>query len=264
MIDILQYNFMINALAACLLASFSAGVIGTYVVVKRIVFISGGISHTTYSGIGLGYLLGFNPIYGAIGASILTASIISKLGRVKKQSEDMLIGIIWAFGMALGIFFVNLSEGYTPDLISYLFGNILLVSRTDLLIMLILNLIIFFMVVKNFSKFKAVTFDEEFARSLGINVDRVYTALLILIAVTIVVLIKLVGIVLVIAMISIPPAIAIKYSKSIKQMMFISVVLGLLFNIFGLFSSYYLNLTSGASIIFISVIGYLISYFHKR
>lgn len=264
MIDIFSYDFMLNAFLAGIMASLAAGIIGTYVVVKRIVFITGGISHTTYGGIGLGYLLGFNPIFGAIGASVLTAFVVSKLGRVKRQSEDMLIGIIWAFGMALGIFFINLSEGYTPDLMSYLFGNILLVSQTDIIIMIVLNLVILLTVYLNFAKFKAVTFDEEFARSMGINVNRIYLILLLLIAVTIVILIKLVGIVLVIAMLSIPPAIAIKYAKSIKQMMIFSVLLGLLFNFVGLFSSYYLNLTSGASIIFISVIGYLISYFQKR
>ncbi len=264
MLEIFTYDFMINALAASLLASIAAGIIGTYVVVKRIVFISGGISHATYGGIGLGYLLGFNPIFGAIGASIFTAAIVSKLGRVKRQSEDMLIGIVWALGMALGIFFINISEGYAPDLMSYLFGNILLVSSTDIFIMLILNAVILFTVYINFVKFKAVTFDEEFARSIGLNVDAIYLMLLVLIAVTVVILIKLVGIVLVLAMISIPPAIAIKYSKNIKQMMILSVGLGLVFNILGLFSSYYLNLTSGASIIFISVIGYLISFIHKR
>ena len=180
MIDILTYDFMINAIAASLLASIAAGIVGTYVVIKRIVFISGGISHSTYGGIGLGYLLGFNPIYGAIGASILSAAIVSKLGRTKKQSEDMLIGIIWAFGMAIGIFFINLSEGYAADLMSYLFGNILLVSRTDILIMLLLNVVILVAVGLNFEKFKSVTFDEEFAKSMGINVNRIYLLLLIL------------------------------------------------------------------------------------
>ena len=264
MFEMFTYDFMINAMIASLLASLAAGIIGSYVVVKRIVFISGGISHSTYSGIGLGYLLGFNPIFGAIGASIITAAIVSKVSRKKKQSEDMLIGIIWAVGMALGIFFINISEGYAPDLMSYLFGNILLVSTTDLWVMGILNIIVIALVYLNFAKFKAVTFDEEFAKSIGINTERTYLLLLILIAITVVMLIKLVGIVLVIALISIPPAIAIKYVRSLKQMMILSVILGMVFTIFGLFISYYLNLTSGASIIFVSVIGYMISYFSKR
>ena len=264
MMEIFSYDFMVNAMLASLLASLAAGIIGTYVVVKRIVFISGGISHSTYGGIGLGYLLGFNPMFGAIGASLITAGIISKIGKKKKQSEDMLIGIIWAFGMALGIFFINLSDGYAPDLMSYLFGNILLVSATDLLIMTILNIIVITLVYINFGKFQAVTFDEEFTKSIGINTERTYLLLLVLIALTVVMLIKLVGIVLVIALISIPPAIAIKYVKSLKQMMVVSVLLGMIFTIFGLFISYYLNLSSGASIIFVSVIGFLISYFSKR
>lgn len=264
MLEIFTYDFMVNAMLASLLASIAAGVIGTYVVVKRIVFISGGISHATYGGIGLGYLLGFNPMFGAIGASIVTAGIVSKVSKKKKQSEDMLIGIVWAFGMALGIFFINISEGYAPDLMSYLFGNILLVSGTDLMLMTVLNIIVISLVYLNFGKFQAITFDEEFAKSIGINTERIYLLLLVLIALTVVMLIKLVGIVLVIALISIPPAIAIKYVKSLKQMMVVSVLLGMIFTIFGLFISYYLNLTSGASIIFVSVIGYLISYFSKR
>jgi len=264
MLEIFTYDFMVNAMLASLLASIAAGVIGTYVVVKRIVFISGGISHATYGGIGLGYLLGFNPMFGAIGASIITAGIVSKVSKKKKQSEDMLIGIVWAFGMALGIFFINISEGYAPDLMSYLFGNILLVSGTDLILMTVLNIIVISLVYLNFGKFQAITFDEEFAKSIGINTERIYLLLLVLIALTVVMLIKLVGIVLVIALISIPPAIAIKYVKSLKQMMVVSVLLGMIFTIFGLFISYYLNLTSGASIIFVSVIGYLISYFSKR
>lgn len=264
MLDIFTYDFMINAMLASLLASLAAGIIGSYVVVKRIVFISGGISHSTYSGIGLGYLLGFNPMFGAIGASLITAGIISKVSRKKRQTEDMLIGIIWAVGMALGIFFINLSDGYAPDLMSYLFGNILLVSGTDLILMAILNVIVIVLVYANFGKFQAVTFDEEFAKSIGINTEKTYLILLMLIALTVVMLIKLVGIVLVIALISIPPAIAIKYVRSLKQMMIFSVLLGMIFTIFGLFISYYLNLTSGASIIFVSVIGYLVSYFSKR
>jgi len=264
MLDIFTYDFMVNAMLASLLASLAAGIIGSYVVVKRIVFISGGISHATYSGIGLGYLLGFNPMFGAIGASLITASVVSKISRKKRQTEDMLIGIIWAVGMALGIFFINLSDGYAPDLMSYLFGNILLVSGTDLIMMIFLNVIIISLVIINFGKFQAVTFDEEFAKSIGINTERTYLILLMLIAITVVMLIKLVGIVLVIALISIPPAIAIKYVKSLKQMMVLSVLLGMMFTIFGLFISYYLNLTSGASIIFVSVLGYLISYFSKR
>ncbi|HET54684.1 MAG TPA: metal ABC transporter permease, partial [Ignavibacteria bacterium] len=140
--ELFTYNFMVNALIASFLASIAAGVIGSYVVVKRIVFISGGISHSTYGGIGLGYLLGFNPILGAVGAALVTAGIVAKISRKKKQSEDMLIGIVWALGMALGIFFINLSEGYAPDLMSYLFGNILLVSNVDLILMFILNIIV--------------------------------------------------------------------------------------------------------------------------
>ena len=262
--EIFENSFMLNAVLASVLASIACGIVGSYVVVKRIVFITGGIAHSAYGGIGLGYFLSFNPLYGAIGFSLLTAGVISKVSGNKKQTEDTLIGIMWAFGMALGIMFVGLTPGYVPDLMSYLFGNILVVSRGDLLLMALLDLLIIVSTFLYFNQFQAITFDEEFARSIGLNTERIYFFLLVLIALTVVILIKLVGIILVIALISIPAAISINFVKSLKQMMLLSTAIGLLFTILGLFISYYLNLASGASIILLSVLGYLISYFFKR
>lgn len=259
MLELFQYNFFVNAVIASVLASVAFGIVGTYVVVKRIVFISGGISHTAFGGIGLGYLLGFNPIIGAFGFSIGAASFISVFRRNNKGSEDSLIGIMWAFGMALGILFTSLKQGYTPNLMSYLFGNILTIPRSDVYSMLILDTFIVAVVTLFYKQFQAVTFDEEFARTQGLPVDVIYTLLLIIIALTTVMLIKLVGIILVIAMLSIPASIAINYVKSIKGMMLVSVILGIIFTLGGLLLSYYLNLASGATIIMVSVAGYLIS-----
>lgn len=244
---------------ACILASVACGIVGTYVVVKRIVFISGGIAHTAYGGIGLGYFLGINPLIGALLFSFGASGFISQMRKQKSQNEDTLIGIMWAVGMALGIIFIGLTEGYVPNLMSYLFGNILLVSNTDLLMMIIFDFFIIAAVVFYFDYFQAVTFDEEYSRTLGLPVDRIYFILFLLIAITTVLLIKLVGIILVIALLSIPPSISIKWVRDLKSMMWLSVALGLIITFVGLLLSYYLNFASGASIIIVASVGYLIS-----
>ena len=136
MLEFLEYNFMVNALFASILASIACGIIGTYVVVKRLIFLSGGIAHSAYGGIGIGYLLSFNPILGAVGSSILGAIFVTKMRKNKSENEDILIGIVWALGMALGVLFIGMAPGYVPDLMSYLFGNILTVSSTELYLML--------------------------------------------------------------------------------------------------------------------------------
>ncbi|MBN1637580.1 MAG: metal ABC transporter permease [Ignavibacteriales bacterium] len=265
MFEIFQYDFMLNALLACLLASIAFGIIGTYVVVKRIVFISGGIAHSTYGGIGLGYLVGFSPLFGAIGFGILSALFIALLRKFKLHSEDMLIGIMWSLGMALGILFISFTPGYAPNLMSYLFGNILTISFEEIITISILDIIIFIIVIVFYEQFLAITFDEEFAETLGLPVGKLYTLLLVLIALTIVILIKLVGIILVIAMLTIPPSIAVRFSNKLSKMMFLSVMLGIFFTLIGLLISYYFNLVSGATIIVISIIFYLISLlFNKR
>lgn len=263
MIEILQYDFMINALIASILASIAFGIVGTYVVVKRIVFISGGISHSAYGGIGLAFLLGFNPLLGGVLFSIGAAGLIAYLRKRGIQFEDTLIGIIWAFGMALGVIFIDLAPGYAPNLMSYLFGNILTIGINELYLILSLDVIILLITTLFFKQFQAVTFDEEFASTIGLPVNLIYALLLIVIALTTVVLIRLVGIILVVALLSIPSAISINFAKSIKRMMLLSTILGLIFTIFGLILSFYLNLASGAAIIIISVIGYVISLLLK-
>ncbi len=263
MLEIFSYDFMINALIAGALASIAFGIVGSYIVVKRISYISGGISHTAYGGIGLGYFLGFSPLLGAVGFSILAAIVIAYLRTKKNNYEDTLIGILWSLGMALGILFISLTEGYAPNLNGYLFGNILVVPTNELYLMLALDLVIVLSVYFLYDKFLAITFDEEFAKVMGINVDFYYLILLILIAFTTVVLIKLVGIILVIALLTIPGAISLQFVKSLRNMMFLSTLIGFLFNFTGLIISYYLNISSGATIIIIAVISYIISLIFK-
>lgn len=260
MFEILQYDFMINAILASLLASIACGIIGTYIVIKRLVFLSGGIAHSAYGGIGLGYLLSFNPIIGAVGSSVLGAIFVSKMRVNKSENEDTLIGIIWAFGMALGVLFIGLAPGYAPDLMSYLFGNILTVSKTEILLMAAADLVIIFTVIIFYKQFQAITFDEEYSKTAGLNVELFYLILFILIAVTIVLLIKLVGIILVVALLTIPAAISKFFANSLIRMMLYSVVFGLTFTLVGLLLSYYLNLASGSTIIIVSVFGYFVAY----
>ena len=250
--DILSYEFMRNALIVGLLASISCGVIGSYVVIKRIVFISGAVAHTAYGGIGLGYLLGINPMIGALVFTIVSAVGMGIVSHKSAQRSDTLIGVMWAVGMALGIIFVSLSPGYTTDLMSYLFGNILVVPTTDIWLLLILNIIILVTVFTFYEEFKAVAFDEEFAEASGLNIKLLNLVLLVLIALTVVVLIRAVGIILVIALLTIPAATAGRFTSSLKYMMIIAIILGMIFSSGGLFLSYVFDLPSGATIILLA------------
>ena len=263
MTEIFEYEFIRNAIFASILASIACGIVGSFIVVKRLTFISGGIAHTAYGGVGLGYLLGINPLFGAIFFSLIASTGISVMRSKKNQSEDTLIGIMWALGMALGIIFISLSPGYAPDLMSYLFGNILAVSLLEIYLMIILNIIIVAVVMINFKKLKAITFDEEYSRAIGINVDKYYFILYLLIALTVVLLIKVAGIILVIALLSIPASISLNFTKSIGRMITNAIFIGVGLMLLGLFLSYYLNLPSGSVIIIVSSIAYLLIYFYK-
>jgi len=258
MIEALQYEFMRNALAAGLLASIACGIVGSYVVVKRIVFISGGISHSAYGGIGLGYFGGINPILGAVLFSLAAALTIGTVSKKAGQREDTLIGVMWAIGMALGIVFIGLAPGYATDLFSYLFGSILAVPAGDIIIMLILDAIIISVVVLLYKEFLALCFDEEFAALVSFP-QKLYLVLLCLIALTVVILIRIVGVILVIAMLTIPAAISAQFTDNLKKMMLMSVLLGTVFTTSGLWFSYIFDMASGATIILVSGISYLFS-----
>jgi len=252
MLEALQYEFMRNALMAGLLAALACGVIGVYVVVKRIVFISGGIAHTAFGGVGLGYLLNINPILGALIFSLASALGIGFAIRKTKLPEDTAIGVIWAVGMALGIIFIGLAPGYAPDLFSYLFGNILTVPAIDLIFMLVLDIIILTVVVMFYKELLALSFDEEFSTVVGVPVGKLYFLLLSMIALTVVVLIRVVGIILVIALLTIPPTLARQFTYDLRKMMLLSIVFGAVFTFGGLWLSYELDLASGATIILLS------------
>jgi len=259
MLDILQYEFMRNAMMAGVLASIVCGIVGPFIVVNRIVFISGGISHTTFGGVGLGYLLGFNPIIGAAGFAVAAAMGVGLISRYARQREDTVIGIIWSIGMALGVIFIGLSPGYAPDLFGYLFGNILTVPFGDLVNMMVLSATVFLVVALFYRQFVAVSFDEDFASIVGLRVERLNILMLVLIALAVVVLIRVVGVTLVIALLTLPAAISVQHTHNLKIMMLFSTMLGVIFSIGGLLLSYAFNLASGATIVLVAGAAFIIS-----
>ncbi len=253
----LQFDFMRNALMAGVLVSIACGIIGSLVVVNRIVFISGGISHAAYGGIGLGYFFGFNPVLGAIAFALVSALGMGWVARKTRQRADTIIGVMWAMGMAIGIIAIDLTQGYKANLMSYLFGSILTVSQQNLIIMLVLDLIIGVMVVLFQKELLAISFDPVFATTRNVPVDALYLMLVSSIALTIVMVMQVVGLIMVIALLTIPAAIAEQFVQDLKQMMLYSSYLGIIFTTVGLWLSYTWDLTSGATIILVSGTTYL-------
>lgn len=258
--SIFQYQFIQNAIIASIFASIVCGIIGVIIVEKKLVMMSGGIAHTSYGGVGLGYLLGFEPIIGAFLISVLAALGIGFIKRKGGTRSDVVIGLFWSLGMALGILFIALMPGYPPNLSSYLFGSILSVTKSDLYLMSILTLIVVLIITILFNYWKSYMFDEEFAYILGIKTAFLEYLLFILIAMSVVVLIRVVGIILILALFTAPPDIAELLSKNLKLRMILSIAIGSLFCLSGLFLSYILNISSGAVIVIFSAIGYLTVY----
>jgi len=252
MIEALSFEFIQHALIAGILVSFAAGIIGSLIVVNRMVFLAGGIAHASYGGIGLAVFFGFPIFLGASLFAVSAALLISSLTLRKRHRIDTFIGLIWAVGMAIGVIFIDLTPGYNVDMMSYLFGSILAVSTEDLYFMGTLLAVILFVMTFWYRDILAVSYDSEYAALRGVHVRFFYTLILILAALTVVVSIKVVGLILVIAMLTIPVYIAEKLSHSLFGMMFLSGLIATLFTLVGLWFSYTYNLTSGASIILIS------------
>ncbi len=259
MFEALQFGFMQNALLAGLLTSVLCGVIGTLVVVNRIVFLSGGIAHASYGGIGLAFFCGWPYLLGMLGFALGGAVIMALVTLKMKHRADTIIGVVWAVGMATGIILLDLTPGYNVDLMSYLFGSILTVPTLDLWIMLWVGVLICGVVTFYYNDFLAMSYDEEFAQIRGVPVRFLYLLLIGMIALAIVVIIQIVGLILVIALMTIPPFMAEKYVRSLFKMMIISSLLGMIFTISGLLLAYAYNLTSGASIILVAGTGFFVS-----
>lgn len=261
---VVQYDFLRNALIAGLLASLGCGVVGSYVVVRRIGFLAGGIAHSVLGGIGAALYFGFDPTLAAFATAIVAAIIIGLVSRYGKEREDTLIAALWAAGMAIGVIFISLTPGYNTELMSYLFGNILMVSTTELWIMTLMDGLILLLVGLFYKQFLAVSFDEEFATLRGVPVTLFHLLLLILVAVTVVLLIQVVGLILVIALLTIPAAIAGHFTRTLAGMMLIGTLLGILFSSGGLVLSWAPDLPPGPVIILLAAAMYIVSLLFTR
>jgi zinc transport system permease protein len=266
LMSLLEMNFFRNALLASLLASIACGIIGTYIVSRRIVFISGGITHASFGGIGMGYYMGFDPIVGAVMFGIFSALGIEFFTRKADLREDSAIAMLWAFGMALGIIFIFLTPGYAPNLMSYLFGNILTVSLTDLLFLTLLTVGIVAFFILFYRMILFISFDEEYALTNNTPVRLFNMILICLVALTIVLNIRVVGIILVMSLLTIPQAISNLFTRYFHKMIFFSIFFGFVGSMSGLIFSYIYDIPSGAAIIFALVLMYGIAkiYFLTR
>jgi len=256
-LQLFEYGFIQNAFTAALLMSVTCGIIGTYIVSRRMVFITGGITHSSFGGVGIGYFLGIPPLAGAAVFAVLAALITENLTRKKILRNDSIIAIMWSLGMALGIIFVYLTPGYAPNLMSFLFGSIITVTTTDLWFMFSLTttVLLFFFIL--FKPILYISFDEQFAKTRGIPVMLMNYLLIILVALTIVLSIRVAGIILVLSILTIPQNIANIFTNRFSVIMITSVILGFIASMVGLVVSYYLDIPSGATIIFSLVLMYL-------
>ncbi|MFP3872703.1 MAG: metal ABC transporter permease [Candidatus Aenigmatarchaeota archaeon] len=262
--DILGYTFWRNALYTGLLASVLFGVIGTYVVIKRIVFISGGIAHASFGGIGFAFYVGMDPLLGAAIFALFSAVGIGQLGKKKIQREDTAIGIFWVIGMALGAMFYRITPGNPPGMHNYLFGNIFMIRTVDIYLLLFLVLGVVITVSLFYHKLQAVSFDEEFAEVVGIRTTAIYLMLLVLVALSVVLLLTFVGIILVIAMLTIPASISNGFTHDIKRIMIYSCLLSLIFVIGGLWLSYLVNTPAGPTITLLAGAFFVGDVFRKK
>ncbi|NLX80695.1 MAG: metal ABC transporter permease [Proteiniphilum sp.] len=267
-LDLLNYAFFRNALLGSLFASIACGIIGTYVVSRRLVFISGGITHASFGGLGVGFYFGINPIFSAMIFSVMSAFGIQWLSEKQGVREDSAIAVFWSLGMAVGIMLTFLTPGFTPNLSEYLFGNILTVTTNDIISLVVLSVLLLLFFIANYHSIVSVSFDTQFAKSRRIHTQIIEYAMMMFIAVTIVLSIRLVGIVLLMSLITIPQMTANLFTVNYSKMILLSILISLVGCVTGLLLSYYLNVPSGAFIIFVLImlffLGKCIKYVVKR
>jgi zinc transport system permease protein len=256
--SIFQYDFIIKGLLGALFASITAGIAGTYIVSRRMVFLSGGITHASFGGIGLGYFVGINPVFGAAVFGILSALGVEYLSVKQNIREDSAIGILWAFGMAIGIIFIYLTPGYTPNLMSYLFGSILTVTDADIIALGLMSVVLIVYFGIFYRTIIYISFDEAYARTYSSYVDLFKYITTALMALTIVLNIRMAGVVLVISLLTIPPNIAMIFTKVYRRIVIWSVIAGFVGTASGYSISYFAGIPVGATIIFTLVILWLL------
>lgn len=252
--DLLDYAFFRNALWGSLLASIACGIIGTYIVIRRLVFISGGITHASLGGLGIGFYFGFNPILSAMLFSVLSAFGIEWLSTKQGVREDSAIASFWSLGMAIGIIFIFLKPGYAPNLTDYLFGNILTIANSDILYLGILSLFLIALLWLFHRQILYIAFDADFAKTRGIAVRTFEYLMMFCIAVSIVLSIRLVGVVLLMSLLTIPQMTANIFTSNFRKMIFLSIWISFFCCVSGLILSYYLNVPSGAFIILLMTV----------
>jgi zinc transport system permease protein len=247
-----QYEFLRNAFLAGLLISLACALVGTLIVMRKMVYLAGGIAHIAFGGVGIGIFLGINPVFSALAFSLLSALGMGLGLKRLKISEDSAIGVLWAIGMAIGALFVGLTKSYVPDLMVYLFGNILMVSTSDIKTMLILDGVITLLTLGLWKELLAVSFDPDFAWVCGVRVRLIETIFLLMVAASCVILIHAVGIVLVLALLTIPTLLSRHFYRGLKGMMMLSGLFSFGLIMMGLALSYLFNIPSGATIVLLS------------
>ncbi|MBO5710845.1 MAG: metal ABC transporter permease [Rikenellaceae bacterium] len=257
--EILQYKFLSNALLAALLAGVACGLIGTYIVCRRLVFLSGGITHASFGGIGLAYYFGFNPLWGAFAFSLLAALGVETLTQKGKIREDSVIGMLWSLGMAIGIIFVYLTPGYAPNLMTFLFGNVLSVTKSDLWAIAALDVVLIAIYALFYRQIMFISFDREFAATQKVPVTMVNCVMMMLAAATIVLSIRVVGIVLLISLLTIPVASVNSFTKNYNRLSIGSCAVATFGTISGLLFSYSTDIPSGAATIFVLALILIVS-----
>lgn len=264
LLELFQYTFFQHALLGSLFASIACGIIGTYIVTRRLVFISGGITHASFGGIGIGLYTGISPLLAAAVFSTLSAFGVEWLSKRNDMREDSAIAVFWTFGMAIGIIFSFLAPGFTPDLSSYLFGNILTITQGDIWILAILSIVLIAFFTLFLRPIIAIAFDREFARSQQMPVALFEYILMMFIALTIVACLRMVGIVLAISLLTLPQMTANLFTYSFKRIIGLSIVIGYIGCLGGLLLSYQLQVPSGAAIIFVSILIYTVAKLYKQ
>lgn len=262
--DLLSYTFFQNALLGSLFACIACGMIGTYVVVRRLVFISGGITHASLGGIGMGFFFGWNPILSAMIFSILSAFGIEWLSSRQEVREDSAIGTFWSLGMAVGIIFIYLKPGFAPNLNDYLFGNILTITRADIMWLAILSVVLFIVFAMFRREILYAAFDSDFAKTRNLPVNLIKYAMMAFMAITIVLSIRLVGIVLLLSILTVPQMTANLFTANFVKMIWLSVIIGFVGCILGLFLSAVLDVPSGVFIIFTQIVIFLLLRFFVK
>jgi zinc transport system permease protein len=246
--EIFNYHFFINALIGSFLTSIICGVIGSYIVAKRLTFVSGGLAHASFGGLGLGYFLGINPILTGVIFSAFSAVGVEWI-TTKGMRSDSVIAAFWAVGMSMGIVFISLVPGYAPDLMSYLFGNILSITNAELIGIAVFSVLLIGFVVFNYQKILYVAFDEEFALTKGMPVAFIKYSLIIFVGITVVLCVKVSGLILILSLLTLPQETANLFTKEMKHIMVISSIIAFCASLVGLYFSYILNLPTGAVII---------------